>query len=494
MTNAMLNSAAQGRDFGSPAYRRYVLLSLAFVYTLNFIDRALLGVLAQPVITTFGLSDAEFGFLAGPPFALFYALMGIPIALAADRYNRVAIIAICIALWSLMTALCGLATGFLFLLLARIGVAIGEAGSNPPSNSLIADYYRPDRRAKALSIYSIGVMLGSALAFLIGGPLGQLPDATVTKILGIFGLAWLPETFGWGSDFGWRFAFLALGVPGLLIAAIVWLTIREPPRGYSDPPGLAPTDRSGIGATLRSLRAKPSFWLMAAASSLVAMVGYGFASFQSPMMQRLHDLSPAEFALRFGVPLSVAGALGTIATGFITERLMRRSIRWLAWLPALSLVFAVPLYITAFIQPSDRLGFAFPIWMCASALHFSYLGAQYTIGQGVVPQSSRASAIAILLFIIALVGNGIGPQFVGALSDAFMMRSIEARGLTGVLDVAACHPKALGALTAAEQAVCVAIYGEGLRSSMIVTALLLLPAAVLFWLCAKRLDVELIAR
>lgn len=494
MTISTDDPALQGRDFGSPAYRRYVLLSLAFVYTLNFIDRALLGVLAQPVITTFGLSDAEFGFLAGPPFALFYALMGIPIALAADRYNRVAIIAICIALWSLMTVLCGLATGFLFLLLARVGVAIGEAGSNPPSNSLIADYYRPDRRAKALSIYSTGVMLGSALAFLIGGPLGQLPDATVIGILGIFGLAWLPESFGWGSDFGWRFAFLALGVPGLLIGAIVWLTIREPPRGYSDPPGLTRATRIGIGETLRGLRAKPSFWLMAAASSLVAMVGYGFASFQSPMMQRLHGLTPAEFALRFGVPLSVAGALGTIAAGFITERLMRRSLRWLASLPAMLLVFAVPLYITAFLQPSDRLDLAFPIWMCASALHFSYLGAQYTIGQGVVPQSSRASAIAILLFIIALVGNGIGPQFVGALSDTFMMQAIEARGLTGVIDVAACNPKALGVLATAEQAVCVQIYGEGLRNSMIVTALLLLPAAVLFWLCAKRLDAELIAR
>ena len=132
--------AGQGRDYGSSAYRWYVLLSLTLVYTLNFIDRALLGVLAQPVISNFGLTDTQFGFLAGPPFALFYALMGIPIALAADRYNRVVIISLCIALWSLMTALCGFATGFVFLLIARIGVAVGEAGSNPPSNSVLADY------------------------------------------------------------------------------------------------------------------------------------------------------------------------------------------------------------------------------------------------------------------------------------------------------------------------------------------------------------------
>ena len=487
-------TTATGRDFGSSAYRRYVLLSLAFVYTLNFIDRALLGVLAQPVITTFGLSDAQFGFLAGPPFALFYALMGIPIAMLADRYNRVAIISICIALWSVMTALCGLATGFVFLLLARIGVAIGEAGSNPPSNSLIADYYRPEKRTKALSIYSTGVMLGSALAFLLGGPLGQTPDATVDQVLGMFGLGWLPGTFAWGSDYGWRFAFLALGLPGVIVALVVWLTMREPPRGFSDPPGMPAAAKAGIGATLKQLAAKPSFWLMAAAASLVAMVGYGFSAFQAPMMQRLHGLTPAEFALRFGVPLSFIGALGTVLAGVFTERLARRSVRWIALLPAMLLVFAVPFYLLGFLQPTERLGVAFVFWAFASALHYGYLGAQYAIGQGVVPQSSRASAIAILLFIIALVGNGIGPQLVGSLSDAFMAAGLEARGLAGTLEVAACNPKAAAALPAAQQAACTAVYAEGLRNSMMVTALFLLPAAACFWLCSKRLDRELLAR
>lgn len=488
------HTLSTGMDYGTPAYRRYVLLSLAFVYTLNFIDRALLGALAQPVITTFGLSDAQFGFLAGPPFALFYALMGIPIALAADRHNRVAIIAICIALWSLMTALCGLATGFLFLLLARIGVAIGEAGSNPPSNSLIADYFRAEGRTKALSIYSTGVMLGSALAFLLGGPLGQLPDATVIAILGGVGLGWLPEAFDWGSNFGWRFAFLALGIPGIVVALILWLTVREPPRGYSDPPGLPIAEKTGIRATLQQLSAKPSFWLMAAATSLVAMVGYGFSGFQAPMMQRLHGLTPAEFALRFGVPLSFAGALGTVLAGVATEKLARRSIRWIAQLPAILLVLAVPLYLLGFSQPTDRLGLSFFLWSCASALHYGYLGAQYTIGQGVVAQSSRASAIAILLFIIALVGNGIGPQLVGSLSDAFMTVGLESRGLAETLDVATCNPKVVAALPAEQQAVCSQIYAEGLRNSMMVTSLLLLPAALLFWLCSKRLDRELLAR
>lgn len=483
-----------GRDYGTPPYRWYVLGMLTLVYTLNFIDRALLGVLAQPVISAFGLSDTQFGFLAGPPFALFYALMGIPIALAADRYNRVAIISLCIALWSLMTALCGFATGFLFLLLARIGVAIGEAGSNPPSNSVIADYYRPAGRAKALSVYSTGVMLGSALAFLLGGPLGQLPDATVVSVLGIFGLGWLPEALGWGSGYGWRFAFIALGVPGVIFALIVFVTVREPPRGYTDPPNVPVPERIGIGPTLRLLLGKPAFWYMTAGASLVAMVGYGYSAFQAPMMQRLHGLSPAEFAIRFGVPLSFAGAVGTIAAGVITERLIRRSIRWVAVLPSIMLTLAVPLYLLGFTQPTEHLDRTFVFWGLASMLHYGYLGAQYTIGQGVVPQSSRAAAIAILLFIIALVGNGLGPQVVGALSDFFIVAGLEARGYAGVLDAVACNPKLAAALPLAQQTACAAAYAEGLRNSMMVTALILMVAAAAFWLSSRTLDRDLLAR
>lgn len=486
--------SAVGKDLGTAPYRWYVLLTLTFVYTLNFIDRALLAVLAQPIIVEFGLSDTELGFLAGPPFALFYALMGIPIAFAADRYNRVAIMAFCIALWSLMTALCGFATGFLFLLIARIGVAIGEAGSNPPSNSIIADYYRPSARAKALGIYSTGVMLGNALAFLIGGPLGQLPDDTIRGVLDLVGLAHLPETLGWGSNFGWRFAFIALGIPGVLFGLVVLLTVREPPRGYSDPPNAAVAQRVGIVDTLRLLGRARSFWWMTAAVSMIAMVGYGHAAFQAPMMQRVYGMTPGEFALRFGLPLSIAGATGTLVAGFVTEKLVARSVRWIALLPTITVALAAPLYVLAFNQPEERLNFALPLWMLAALLHYAYLAAQYTIGQGVVPQSSRASAIAIMLFIIALVGNGLGPQLVGALSDGFMHMALESRGLADQLSVAACNPKVLGALSPEQQAACTAVYGEGLRNSMTVMAIVLWPAAFCLWMCSRRLDGELLAR
>jgi len=272
------------------------------------------------------------------------------------------------------------------------------------------------------------------------------------------------------------------------------VTVREPPRGYTDPPGTPTPERAGIVTTWRLLLGKPSFWYMAAATSIVAMVGYGYSAFQAPMMQRLHGLSPAEFAVRFGVPLSIMGAIGTLAAGYITEQMAKRSVRWVARLPAIFLAAATPLYLLGFIQPTSELDRVFILWALAFMLHYSYLGAQYTIGQGVVPQTSRASAIAILLFIIALVGNGIGPQIVGVLSDTFMTLGLEQRGLAGVLDVAACNPKLAAALPAAQQAACSAIYAEGLRNSMMVTALLLLVAAACFWMSSRHLYRDMLVR
>jgi hypothetical protein len=271
----------------------------------------------------------------------------------------------------------------------------------------------------------------------------------------------------------------------------VLLTVREPPRGWSDPPGIATPPRSGIGATFRLLLGKPSFWYMTAAASLVAMVGYGYSAFQAPMMQRLHGMPPGEFALRFGVPLSIAGATGTIAAGYLTARLVHRSIQWVARLPALLLTAAALLYLLAFSLITEDLRAAFVFWVMAMLLHYGYLGAQYTIGQGVVPQSSRASAIAILLFIIAIVGNGIGPQLVGLLSDSFMTLALDQRGYAELLSARECNPKAIVALAAAEQAVCAAAYAEGLRNSMIATVSILPLAGACFALASRTLRRDL---
>lgn len=487
------DETVHGRNIGSAAYRRYVVLSLLGVYTLNFIDRQLLGVMAQPIIAQFDLTDTQYGFLNGPPFALFYALMGIPLAMAADRWNRVRILALCIALWSVMTALCGLATGFVFLLIARIGVAIGEAGCTPPANSIIGDYFRPGDRARAIGTYTMGVPIGGALASFIGGPAAQLSDERVRGLLDIFGLGSLPDILQWGEGFGWRFVFLALGVPGIVVAVIVLLTMREPPRGASDPPGAPKQDRAGFGETLQLLRGKRSFWVMCLGAGLTALVGYGHFAFQAPMMQRLHGMPPGEFALRFGGPLALAAAGGTWLGGYLSDRLTPRSPAVIAWLPAVALLTAVPFYITAFHMPGDRMGLTFAVWLVAAVVHYSYASAQFTISQSLVPSRSRASTIAILLLIIALVGNGIGPQLVGLLSDTFMRYALDASGFGAALDTATCRARDLSALAPELREVCTRAYGVGLQRSMTVTTLIFVPAALCYWLSSRWLQQDRLA-
>ncbi len=483
---------AGGQNYGSKGYRAYVLLTLTLVYTLNFIDRNLLGVVAQPIITEFGLTDTEYGFLNGPPFALFYALMGIPIAMAADRFNRVAIIALCIAVWSLMTALCGFATSFVFLLIARVGVAIGEAGGTPPSNSLIGDYFKPKSRANALGIFAMGVTIGSALAAGFGGVIVGLTDETVVSFFAAFGMPDIHEQLGWGENFGWRFTFIALGVPGLLIALIVFLTVKEPPRGYSDPPGAQRVQKASIVETMKELGSKPTFWTMSLGAALVAFVGYGLFGFQAPMMQRLHGMSPGTFQLTYGVPLALISAVGTFLGGYLTEMLTPRSQNAVAWIPAVGVLLAIPLYIWGFYSEPGTMQLV--IWGAGAMFHYAYLGAQYTIGQGVVSQRSRASAIAILLFIIALIGNGLGPQVVGILSDTFMNMKIQESGMGDVLTNAICRARDLSALTTEQQAVCTAAYGQGLQQSMAATVLFFIPAAVFYVLASLTLKKDLVAR
>ncbi len=486
---------AAGSSYGAPSYRAYVLVLLTLVYTLNFIDRNLLSVIAQPVINAFNLSDTEYGFLNGPPFAIFYALMGIPIAIAADRYNRVVIIALCIAIWSIMAALCGFATSFAFLLIARIGVAIGEAGCTPPANSLIGDYFKPQSRANALGIYAMGVTIGAALANAFGGPIAtNLTGANVEQWLQAQNLAaFMP--IDWSNVEGWRIAFVVIGAPGVIVALIVLFTIKEPPRGFSDPPDMPRLSSAGIMQTLRELYTKPTFWMMAAGAALTAVVGYGLAGFQAPMAQRIHGISPGEFALEFGVPLSLAAAAGTFIGGFATEKLTPRFPSAVAWLPALGLFLSIPFYEAAFFMPTDNLDVAWWLWGAASMLHFTYLGAQYTIGQGVVSTRSRASAIAILLLIVALIGNGIGPQLVGWMSDMFMSMQLAANGMEGILTNEMCRAKdILAQLPEDQRAICTAAYGEGLRQSMAATALIFIPAAAFFWLSSRTYQKDLVAR
>lgn len=484
-------------SYGTPAYRFYVLFMLTLVYTLNFIDRNLVNVIAQPIITEFHLSDTQYGFLNGPPFAIFYAVMGIPIAMAADRYHRVAIIAICISIWSIMTALCGFATSFLFLLMARIGVAIGEAGSTPPSNSIIADYYTPRNRAAALAIFAMGVTIGSALANYFGGPIARnLNGPALQKLFESWDWSWALGVTDWSQIAGWRVAFIVIGAPGVVIGLITLFTVKEPPRGYSDPPGAVAAKRAGMLETLKDLSRKPTFWTMALGAAIVGLVGYGLVGFQAPMAQRIHGIDHGTFALRFGGPLALAAAAGTFLGGMIVDRVSHRFQAAVAVVPAIGMLVSIPLYFYAFTRPTEDLyTIARPVWCLAILAHYMYLGSQYTIGQGVVDQRSRASAIAILLLLIALIGNGLGPQIVGWMSDMFMSMELGKANFGGVLSSELCRNAAeVAKLPLEQQATCKSAYGEGLRTSMMATVLFMIPAAVFFYLSSLTLKKDMVAR
>lgn len=454
-----------GQAYGSAGYRNYVLLALTFVYTLNFIDRILIGVVAQPIIEEFKLQDWQFGLLSGFGFALMYAVAGIPIARWAERANRVKIIAASIILWSGMTALCGIAGSFMMLLIFRVGVGIGEAGCTPPANSILADYFPPRSRARALAVYSTGVTLGSVLANLFGGPIAQA--------------------------FSWREAFLILGGPGVIVGLIIFFSIKEPPRGYSDPVGTPKVAALNMLDTLKLLNGKPTYWLNVIAATLVAFVGYGVSNFQAPFFQRVHGLSVGEVATQISVPLSLAAAAGTFFFGFLIERISNRYPASVAWLAGLFLILSVPLYWLGF--SAESAGTATLFIGVAAFLHYGYLGAQYTICQGVVDARSRATAIAIMLLVINLLGYGLGPLTIGYLSDMFATSHLAGSGLTQAM----CRgPDAqlLATLGEAKLALCAEASAEGLRSSIKAMTSVFVLGGIFFLWTSRYMDRDMVAR
>ena len=461
--------------FGTKPYRSYVLSMLLLIYILNFIDRSLLSVVSPQMKPELGISDTAFGLLTGFGFALLYTLVGVPLAQFSETRNRVTIMAVCVALWSLMTALCGLSAevtigsitigAFWILLVCRIGVGIGEAGCTPPANSLIADYYPARSRSTALGFYGMGVTLGGMLANLIGGP---ITDA-----------------------YGWRVAFFVLGIPGIAVALIMKFTVKEPPRGYTDPPGTLRRSRVSFAEGFRELASKRSWWTNATAATFAAFCGYGISSFQSLFVNRTFGLTAGEAAVWINVPAALAGSLGALATGYLAERLSRRYPNAIAWLPGFGMILSVPFYVLAF--STDNL------WICAVALcvagfsKYGYLAAQYTIGQGVVSAQVRAVSTAVMLFVINLIGYGLGPLFIGALSD-FLFR-MQVAGL-GAADLTrkACEGAATTALSGDLQAVCAVAHPESLQNSLLLTSLLYAVGGAFFLLTGRYLQRDLVSK
>jgi predicted MFS family arabinose efflux permease len=377
----------------SPARARFALAILVLVYAVNFIDRQLLTVLLQPIKEDLGVSDSALGLLTGFAFAVFYTFAGIPIARLSDRGSRRAVMAVGIAFWSLMTAASGLARSFGQLALARIGVGVGEASATPAAHSLISDYFPPERRTRAIAIYNTGTSIGILFGLLLGGVLKEA--------------------------YGWRATFAIVGLPGLLVALLVRLAIPEPPRGLSEgraDSGETPSARE----TVRHLAALASFRHMTWAAALYAITSYGLLAWAPTFMVRVHELGYAETGLKLGLVIGIASFAGVLLSGMLCDFLARRDARWLAWVPALAALGLTPFTVAFALAPDADV--ALWAYVPVNLLTAVFAAPTYAVAQGLAQLRMRAMASAIVLFVLNLVGLGLGPTLVGVLSDALAPR------------------------------------------------------------------------
>lgn len=374
----------------TPGYARYVLALLFVAYVFNFIDRQILAILLQPIKEELQVSDTAMGLLTGMAFALFFTCAGIPIARLADRRSRRTIIAVGVAAWSAMTAASGLVRSFAQLAVARIGVGIGEAAFVPPAHSLLADYFPAERRATAMAVFSMGVHVGLAFGFLLGGWIAQF--------------------------FGWRAAFFAVGLPGLIMAVIVRLTVHEPLRGRADAShGVAAAGAEPLRAALGILRARRSFRHLALAAAFHSFGGYAFAIWGPTFFVRVHGMSMGELGTWLGCILGVGGAIGAIAGGVLADRLGARDARRALYVPAAATILQLPCTFATLLWPTATPALLFLI--PSAFLSAIWFGPVYALTQTLVRPNMRATASAVLLFVINLIGLGLGPLAVGMLND-----------------------------------------------------------------------------
>ena len=387
MSTAPLAAAPTDR-----AYVRYTLWILLVVYILNFLDRQIVNILAEPIAQELGLSDTQIGLMTGLAFALFYAVLGIPIARYADAptSNRIGLISVSLALWSGMTVLCGVAQNFSQLLLARVGVGVGEAGCTPAAHSLITDTVAPDKRASAIAFYGLGIPIGGLLGMVLGG---MIADA-----------------------YGWRSAFIVVGLPGLLMAVVVWLTMREPRRHLPAATGPA-APRTSFKEALAEIRASKAFVPLAIGAGTVAFLSYGKAVWTTIFFIRTHGLTPGEVGLWLGIGYGVAGVIGTLLGGWLADRYGRRDARHYLTGPIISMVIAAPLLFWGYSVDDWRIALA--ILFLPTIGNTLYYGPAYACAQSLVGPRARAVAASLIVFAQNLIGLGLGPLFFGFLSEEF---------------------------------------------------------------------------
>lgn len=384
----MTVETASEADRAFNANRKLALFMLVLVYTFNFIDRQIIGILAVPIKADLGLSDGQLGLMGGLAFALFYTGLGIPVAMLADRYSRTWIITIALTLWSGMTAVCGLATNFWQLFLARMGVGVGEAGGITPAYSLLMDYFPPGQRARALSVYSFGIPIGSALGIVLGGVIASLID--------------------------WRWAFFVVGLAGIILAPVFRLLVPEPERGRFDekregetPPGIRQI--AGVLAT------KPSFWLMSVGAACSSMMGYGLFFWMPSFIVRSHGITLLEASLFYGSILLIGGLAGMWAGGWLGDRFGQMKRSRFVTIPAAAFIISIPTYALGVLAPTLTL--AFFMILVPVALGLVWIGPVMSAVQQLVRPNMRATASAVFLFVNNLLGIGLGTWAIGALSD-----------------------------------------------------------------------------
>lgn len=398
-------SAVPGAQAARPGARAwFVLALLCFVYVLNFLDRQLLSILAKPIQDDLGVTDGQLGLISGLYFAMFYCILAIPVGWLADRTNRVRVLSLACALWSAATAACGFAQNYPQLAVARMTVGVGEAGGVPPSYAIISDYFRPGTRGTALGLFNLGPPIGSALGVAFGASIA--------------------------AAYSWRDAFIWVGVVGVVTALVVWVFVREPKKGGLDestvsaleseaeaPVAVAPEPQTGFMETCRMYLSNPVLRGMALASGATQFVTYALLNFATLFLMREKGMTLQEIAVWYALLLGVSVSLGIFGSGWLIDRLSRRSKTAYAYLPAIGLMIAAP-FFAGFVWAADwRVALLF--LSVPMALNYFYLSPAVTLVQEEVRPNQRVLAGALLLLIMNLIGLGLGPTFLGAASDFF---------------------------------------------------------------------------
>lgn len=369
-----------------------VLITLTFVYVINFLDRQLLGILAKPIQDSLHITDGQLGLIGGLYFAFFYCFIAIPVGWFADKTNRVTVLSLACAIWSAATAACGLAANYTQLVVARMLVGFGEAGGVPPSYAIITDTFPPGRRASALGIYNLGPPIGAALGIAFGASIA--------------------------AAFDWRAAFVAIGIVGVVTAVLVRIIIREPARGALDAAPAAPSaGKADFGSTVIMFFSRPVLLLVALGSGATQFVTYGLGNFTALFLIREKGMTLNEIAIWYALVVGIGMSAGMVVSGRMIDRFTRRSRTAYATLPAISLALAVPFYIGFVWAPDWRLGLV--LLACASFLNYFYLSSAVTLVHEEVRPDQRVLSGALLLLVMNFIGLGLGPTYVGAASDYF---------------------------------------------------------------------------